>query len=163
MQTLRDLTAASPTDIDTELFELLARRWTLTERIHSLRIGIAATLWPDAARRYGKTYRLSPAQWNDFYARSVAAAAELVPVDARIGELSAEYERRGGWSRYQLVASRSAKAGHLHRPHCHTLRMTTKVLWVPEASALGAADVVGRFGETACSHCFPDAPVAKVA
>jgi hypothetical protein len=30
---------------------------------------------------------------------------------------------------------------------------------VPDASGLEAHEVVGSYGETACTHCFPDAPV----
>jgi len=69
----------------------------------------------------------------------------------------AEWDRRGGWTRYYLVPG-----GHLHYYNCHTLTPgQTLVGLLYEASGLDAAEVVGKYQVTACTHCFPDAPVAR--
>jgi hypothetical protein len=61
-----------------------------------------------------------------------------------------------GWSRFFLVSG-----GHIHHStHCHTIRLTTQVGWLPDLSGLTEAEAVEEHGEILCSHCFPHAPVA---
>jgi hypothetical protein len=61
-----------------------------------------------------------------------------------------------GWSRFFLVSG-----GHIHHStHCHTIRLTTDVGWLPDLSGLTEAEAVEEHGEILCSHCFPHAPVA---
>jgi hypothetical protein len=68
-----------------------------------------------------------------------------------------EFDRRGGWTRYYHV-----QGGHVHKLSCQTLTPgRTLVGLVIEASGMDADDVIGRFDYTACTHCFPSAPVAR--
>lgn len=75
----------------------------------------------------------------------------------------AEYERRGGWTRYLIVSNSN---GHVHRSWrgtdspCHTLvpgQTLVQPLW--QLSGRDDDGVVSEFGSTACTKCFPDAPV----
>jgi hypothetical protein len=86
-----------------------------------------------------------------------AARAEYREASA---PFDAEFERRGGWTRYlQVIASN----GHVHSPYCHTLTPgQTFVQPVFELSGQDGAGVVVAAGHTACSKCFPDAPVQTV-
>src|SRR5690606_12991786 len=70
----------------------------------------------------------------------------------------AEWERRGGWTRYYAVPGK----GHVHALPCFTVRpMRTLIGLVVEASGMEPQEVVARFAYTACTHCFPEAPVAR--
>lgn len=67
-------------------------------------------------------------------------------------EVAKEYR---GWSRFFLVSG-----GHIHHStHCHTIRLTTDVGWLPDLSGLTEVEAVEEHGEILCSHCFPLAPV----
>ena len=68
--------------------------------------------------------------------------------------LHAEFARRGGWSRYFMVGG-----GHLHFRNCSSLRPTTLLGWMPSESGKVESEVIGKWDETACTKCFPDAPV----
>jgi hypothetical protein len=82
--------------------------------------------------------------------------AELAGIEAQMVPYDAEFATRGGWTRYILCG---ANNGHLHYSNCHTLRFDTQTLLVAQASGLDASEVVGKFGTTACTHCFRGAPV----
>lgn len=72
----------------------------------------------------------------------------------------AEFARRGGWTRYLIVMNSN---GHVHRPYCHTLIPgRTLVAPVYALSGQDGEGVVAAAGHTACSKCFPDAPVQTV-
>lgn len=59
-----------------------------------------------------------------------------------------------GWSRFYLVPE-----GHIHSSRsCHTLRMTTALVWLPQLSGESEADAVAEQGTILCTHCFPSAP-----
>lgn len=117
------------------------------------------------ARRELTKYR----RYGARYARSIEALenriAELEPrlIEARrAGDpFDAEFDRRGGWARYLLVANAD---GHVHRPNCHTLIpgfTYVKPVW--ELSGQDDEGIVARCGHTACSHCFKDAPAINAA
>lgn len=96
--------------------------------------------------------------------RMAAEAAEaqdaaLAAYKVASAPFDAEFERRGGWTRYlQVVASN----GHVHGPGCHTITPgRTMVAPVFELSGQDGAGVVAAAGFAACSKCFPDAPVAS--
>lgn len=79
-----------------------------------------------------------------------------VALDVLQQPFKAEWTSRGGWTRYYLVAG-----GHLHEYSCHTLTPgRTLVGLLCEASGATRDEVVKRYDVTACTHCFPDAPVA---
>lgn len=75
----------------------------------------------------------------------------------QINACIAEYEKRGGWSRFWLVKSSN---GHVHRnKSCTTCFPTTVYAWVTDLSGSTDEEVVDLAGEKACTVCFPDAPV----
>lgn len=89
-----------------------------------------------------------------------AAKADLVPINAAIAVLDAEYARRP-WNRFFLVTSSD---GHIHRhTACSTCYPTTEFGWLPELSGKTEADAVAEHGTILCSVCFPTAPVAWTA
>lgn len=77
------------------------------------------------------------------------ARAEAIP-------FSAEFTRRGGWSRYFLVTNAN---GHVHRElTCSTCYPDTQYAWLPSLSGCDERAMVGEWGEKACTVCFPNAP-----
>ena len=82
---------------------------------------------------------------------------EISQLDLEIGDLDAEYESRGRWSRFFTVQD-----GHIHSARiCRggTIRATTLVGWNPELSGKTEADAVELLGPNLCTHCYPSAPV----
>lgn len=80
---------------------------------------------------------------------------EMTRLNAQGKILHAEFTRRGGWSRFYLVQD-----GHIHSStHCHTLRVTTRIGWLPDLSGLTEKDAVDAHGPLLCTVCFPSAPV----
>lgn len=154
-----ELTTKTPAEIDTQLFPILDK------------IDREARHRADAQRRLDGTPR-RPGEhvWplRDFerprYEQMVAQHdAKIVELEAEATPLEREYSRRAemegvaeGWTRYIVVPG-----GHLHKRACHTLTPgRTMVGQVAEASGLDEDEVVGKYDEQACTHCFPDAPVA---
>jgi hypothetical protein len=156
-----DLLTATPAQIDDALFPLWAERWALTDRVVSYRSTIAATLFPGSIRRFtNRGYEIVRGistvqlrQWDDLL---VKAQENLEVVKAAIAPIDAEYVRRGGWDRYILVGG-----GHLHKSGCSTVRPTTQAYLLAEASGLTEDEVVEKYSYTACTKCFPNAPVAE--
>lgn len=94
-------------------------------------------------------------------AKGEAAIAEATPVleAARIteAECNEEYNRRGGWTRFWIVSNSN---GHIHTSlYCSTCFPTTQYAWLPNLSGSTNAEVVELAGMSACTICFPDAPV----
>lgn len=137
------LTDQSPAEIDAQLFPIL-------ERIDVLRGRIAS------GKKSLETMPDWQAQLSHLTSTVVLDEDRLTRNEAAATQLEAEYERRGGWSRYVIVPG-----GHLHKRSCHTLTPgRTMVGQVAYASGLDEAAVVGEYDVTACTHCFPNAPVA---
>jgi hypothetical protein len=160
-----DLTQCTPAEIDAQLFQLWAERYHCAKRAHEYLGPIAVCLWPEPFGPRGsrfRPYELNPYQWNDWYRHGMEWKAKQHQAEELAAPLEAEYQRRGCWSRYSLVITRKAKGGHLHRgTWCSggTFRPTTEIILIPEASGLDDDQVVGHFGETACTLCFKEAPV----
>lgn len=157
-----DLTTLSPSEIDTLLFPLWADRWKNATRAHEyLLLLVGAGIWPKVAERYyGQRYGAAAYNVNRYWEEAQALTAKKEAVEAEIAPLDAEHQRRGGWTRYRIVNSKG-KLGHLHYGWCSSFRQTTETFLVAEASGLTADEVVGVFGETACTKCFKNAPVAR--
>lgn len=91
----------------------------------------------------------------EYRKRSDEYAAEAAKLEKQALPLEAEYDRRP-WARYIVVSG-----GHLHMRSCHTITPgRTMVGLIAEASGMDADQVVDTYQYTACTHCFPDAPVA---
>jgi hypothetical protein len=147
--TAPDLTTLSPPEIDELWAEAIAP---------AARDLQAANEVLRSARRYlkaGGVYR-ETGESKQARGESLQAAA-LKAYRTASAPFDAEFTRRGGWARYLLVA---ASNGHVHRATCHTITPgRTFVQPVHELSGQDDAGVVVAAGHTACSHCFPDAPV----
>lgn len=148
-----DLTVLSPAEIDEMWSEAIAPA--------SRAMGVANERARSAQRylRAGGQY----AETGERIKAEAAAAQAVARADyaAASAPFDAEFAARGGWSRYLLVANSN---GHVHAPGCHTIVPgRTMVSPVFELSGQDGAGVVAAAGHTACSKCFPDAPVETVA
>lgn len=156
-----NLQTMTPAEVDqllaplaTKLAELQARRW------YAL----------DAARDYERKARGSrnerlAASYTEKAATKRAEAEEFIPqieaADTACEPFRAEFERRGGWSRIYWC---TANGGHAHRSlSCSTLRITTGMVWLPDLSGTDEAALVEMAGESACTICYPSAPVDVLA
>lgn len=86
---------------------------------------------------------------------------ELMPkyasAEVKISQCNDEFNRRGGWTRYWIVVNSN---GHIHSTmNCTTCFATTQFAWLPNLSGSTDAEVVELAGMSACTICFPDAPV----
>ena len=94
---------------------------------------------------------LTPQQWRDY----ISAKVELIVAQQAIVDHEASYT---GWSRFFLVTS---SAGHVHSStSCSSCYMTTTFALLTELSAQSCEDAIAEVGETLCTVCFPDAPIA---
>lgn len=100
--------------------------------------------------------------------------------DEQINEMAAEYERAidawheanrayaalesvhraYNWNRAWIVSG-----GHVHKVErgCPGFKANTTAHLLPQCSALTEDEIVDLAGERACTHCFPSAPVDKLA
>lgn len=84
-------------------------------------------------------------------------AAMLAAIAARqvIEELEEVWRTHGQWSRFFMVPG-----GHIHSStRCHSLRITTRISWLPELSGESEAEAVAAYGTVLCTKCFASAPV----
>lgn len=123
---------------------------------------IAGALAEAQATRYELERGLRLGKLNRWQAEN--APAKLVELEMTIAELTeqdapylAEWNRRGGWTR---VFWCTANGGHAHRSlSCRTLYIGTGMVWLPEHSGADEAELVELAGASACSVCYPSAPV----
>ena len=146
--TTTDLTQLTPPQVDELLAEALI---PVAQAQHALN-GTRNSL-----RRYARAGR-TPQYLLDAEAKDEDKLAEareaLAPFDA-------EFARRGGWTRYMQVTS--SPNGHIHHDGhaCSSLHPgRTTVTPVFRFSGEDNVGVVLKAGHTACTKCFPDAPVA---
>lgn len=86
-----------------------------------------------------------------------SATHEIKQLALEISELEAEFQARGGWTRFFTVED-----GHIHSArHCRggSIRATTLVGWNPELSGKTEEEAVALLGPNLCTHCYPSAPV----
>jgi hypothetical protein len=145
------LSTLSPPAIDEE--------WA--EKIEPIaKLSQAATAMLLTARNYARFYGSEDERTKQHQER---AEAKVKEAHERYQQVSApydeEFKRRGGWSRYVIVCNSN---GHIHRQpdRCGTL-IPGQTLISPVYQLSGATDeeVIQFSGQTACSKCFPDAPV----
>lgn len=175
-----NLTTATPVQIDTELAEAhiaarqaAARRRAAAERARHI-VGERKVyqgrrrVWETtddeafanvrAALDAGNVMPYEHRQATDTLTDADTYAAEADKHHARIDTLDAEYDRRGGWSRFFTV-----QGGHVHsglRCAGGTIRPTTLIGWNPDLSGQTEAEAVAKLGPNLCTHCYPTAPVA---
>lgn len=147
----RDLTFEDPVDIDTELSELVMKWHLLNDRAVAQRK--RADMWRDREDGY------SIKQVEKYDAEADRAIAEMEEVSAAQEPFDHEFSRRGGWTRAYYVPG-----GHLHTSRaCQSIGPTTRFMWLPELSGKDEDEIVDQAGETACTFCFPSAPVDVLA
>jgi hypothetical protein len=162
-----DLTTQTPAEIDAawaeamepvQLLELKLRR--NRERAVSIMDDLEAAQIK-ADRGLTGAYLPLPRQlrsWEEqlvgYNENAEALRIEIAEAEKADEPYVAEWDRRGGWSRYHIVSG-----GHLHHQSCHTLSVRTMVGLLTEASGMDTEEVVTRYDVVACTHCFPDAPV----
>lgn len=165
-----NLTTATPQSIDTDLATLHKAHSTATRReqaaLHLLHGAIGDT-------RRGRGWVLSDAD-TESRARARAAErniasglakldqvrAELADIAQQMEARNAEFQRRGGWSRFFLVQQAN---GHVHTSMdcgtCNHRGKATQFAWLPELSGQTEADAVAAHGPILCSVCLPSAPL----
>lgn len=132
----RDLTAASPAEIDTRLNELAWRHAGLIASRQLAEQRLRRTLMQPERQRLWDINQRIRADRDERHA------------------LEAEYDRRP-WTRAYVVPG-----GHVHADyHCRTLRPDTRRYLAAQVSGLDEEQVVAAAGERACTVCYPSAPV----
>lgn len=147
---IKNLTTATPVEIDTVLAEIYGRRVAPSQRLGQIEQALEAT--GRRALRDSDRARYE-AQADDL--RDVIAAlwAEAAPLED-------EYVRRGCWTRAFLCL---ATGGHVHRSmECSTTYARTQFGWLPQVSGHDEAEIVEGAGEHACTVCYPTAPVSTL-
>jgi hypothetical protein len=147
------ITTAAPAQIDAEIAriqrgiaaqnQIIDRALASTERIVASRYFDEDTHRPELDKLQGQVN---------------AATLEVTILEGEVAPFTAEFTRRGGWSRYYLVED-----GHLHydlSSYRCSRQFTTTHYWMTDLSGQDAVKVVEMAGERACTNCFPDAPVA---
>jgi hypothetical protein len=135
-----NLTEKTPAEIDQEWGPLAYARNLAHTRLHQLCRQLESS-------RHEHLRSLLPAAEAAF----TEAAAAMVPY-------LAEWDARGGWTRGWLCTSSTDP--HVHRSqYCSTLRPTSTLALVYAVSGLEEIDVVYYAGNTACTVCYPSAPL----
>lgn len=151
--TTTDLTILSPADIDEMWLAAIQPAMKVQAQ------AAAKFSQANSYERFSSNYAERAAQYRAQGQELLAKANAMY--DEASAPFTAEFTRRGGWNRYLLVAN---AGGHVHKGwsstcNCHTLRNTTMVAPVPAYSGKDEAEVVAELKFTACTVCFPAAPV----
>lgn len=97
----------------------------------------------------------------ELYGRYLDDVQTVADLDAQAALLEDEFTTRGGWSRAYLVDN--ASEGHVHSSmHCSTCNngeSRTRFHWVTDMSGHAESEIVDAAGESACTTCYPSAPV----
>ncbi|MBC9703607.1 MAG: hypothetical protein H9W81_01025 [Enterococcus sp.] len=84
-------------------------------------------------------------------------SAIVTETSAQINACDKEFQRRGGWTRFWIVTNTN---GHIHTSlSCSTCFPSTRYAWLPDLAGSKNEHIVELAGESACTVCFPDAPV----
>lgn len=173
-----NLTTQTPRQIDTQLADLADKAAAAESRIASALDTIHHMLgerqtyitrtrrtWPttdadalDAARARGDEYEIRYSRtFAQIVAQHDAAAVDMNTAYAAMEPFNAEFNRRGGWTRFFYV-----RGGHIHATlstSCNRQHDTDQG-WNPELSGKTEAEAVAELGPNLCTKCFPTAPVA---
>lgn len=150
----------TPVDVDTKLAEIYNRYYAELAPNSERRTRIERyKMYNDPSYRY---YRASDAET---LASNIAHAEEAIAkseeearkILAESAPYEAEWIRRGRWTRAFLVDNGN---GHVHRSMgCSTCFPTTQFTWLPEFSGRKETEIVEEAGSSACTTCYPSAPV----
>ena len=158
--TAQRLTTETPEGIDTELAALVgvtARADAQLERAQDQAELVARLLAEATPGGYDAVYSYGPEVQQKAAAKVARCRTELDEAVAAEAPFHAEFTRRGGWNRAFLVTN---AGGHVHTStSCSTCFPRTSFVWLTEFSDRDEDEVVGAAGESACTTCFPSAPV----
>jgi hypothetical protein len=155
---------STPAECDTELATLFDKRGTVARYLHGEVERLAAHEAEAAHRAANDGTALH--RWNLLHGYDLANVqrsigqyrTEIAELDAQIDPIDEEFTARGGWTRFFLVR---ASNGHIHSSmSCVTCFPTTQYSWLPERSGSDEAETVEMAGDSACTICYPSAPVA---
>ena len=148
---ISDLRSAAPAEIDGVLAELTTEHNRYRRYVEAGTDSIRREQARNRTRGVDDSRRVEELQQQlDGYQQ------KLTELEAAMAPLEDEYVRRGRWHRYYLVTNGN---GHVHRSrNCSKCYPTTQYAWLPELSDCDESAMIEEFGESACTHCFPDAP-----
>lgn len=166
---------STPTDVDTLMLRASEAEAIAETRLTGL--GQAMKRWTETIESYRgfqeavgtahEKYQSFGATADDAQSKIDAALIEKKNYNNTIAlareiqeQAHAEWIRRGRWSRFWLVANTN---GHIHKTtnplDCSSLFPTTEFFFMPHLSGMTDLEVVELAGTSACTLCFPDAPV----
>lgn len=135
---------ATPAQIDAELYALYLKRANAAAIIARSEKQLTASSAP--AVRTAAQHQIAK------------ATAAIEAADVATAPLEAEYERRGGWTRYFQTTGSN---GHIHSSmRCSTCRVTTRYIWLVELAGKTEAEMIAAYGQVVCTVCYPAAPVS---
>lgn len=141
--TTADLATMTPAEIDEILAALMARQDKAARTMAYAEKALASK------RTLSYEIPALTAKLTEARDEHRAAVAEAAP-------LLAEFDNRGGWSRFFIVTNNN---GHVHSStNCSTCFPTTQFGWLYTLSGASEAAMVAEYGEVACTVCFPSAP-----
>lgn len=169
---IANITTMTPAEVDNILVEAMTEA-SRAEQMIDVATDTKAkrTEHLDSALDTIASYKLSETEQAYWNKRVEQVKAEIAKNDAMIAEYTpkleaanavqkecnAEYYRRNGWTRFWIVINSN---GHIHSSmNCTTCFPTTQYGWLPNLSGSTDAEVVELAGMSACTICFPDAPV----
>ena len=143
-----NIQTATPAEIDTELAAIYKRGYQADAEVAQV------VSW---IKSHSKSAYARPERLAELEAKLEQAKAARTAIWTETTPYAAEFKRRGGWTRFFLVDN---AGGHVHSSmDCNTCYATTQFAWLPEYSGQNEAGVVELAGESACTVCFPSAPV----
>ena len=164
-------TNVDPKAVDRQLAEISARRWEIIDLIGRTYSSIHYAVDDVRDRRSGWRLTDSEAEAKlialredpkNFRARESAKnLTSLENLRTKLAAATQEFDTAeepyylAPWSRFYIVQD-----GHIHaNQHCHSLRPTTRLGWLPELSGDTEETAVAAHGPLLCTFCFPTAPV----
>jgi hypothetical protein len=144
----------TPVEIDTVLAELWAKADAAWAKAAACRAAIERNEDPTRLR-----WKWAPEKLARMIAKDKKAEAEAREAAEAAVPYETEYVDRGRWKRYFLVVSSD---GHVHRErNCVTCFPRTEYAWIVELADCDEEAMVLKYGEMACTICFPNAPAMK--
>ncbi|WAC50243.1 hypothetical protein [Frigoribacterium sp. SL97] len=151
-----------PSDIDGELVGHYQELHRWTSQVHNAEQLIEkVTAEEDEFARTG----VRKHRWAVTPEQQIASAQKRIddaqaPIEAAralIAPITAEFNSRGGWTRYFVTTGSDP---HVHNTRsCSTCRPTTEFGWLTDQSGMSEDELVELAGDEACTVCMPSAPV----
>ena len=132
-----------------------SQRWTMT---FDDAVAAAQTVAAGGVEILGKvpagSKERAPRRAADALQAHESAMQAVIAARQVIEELEEVWRTHGQWNRFFMVPG-----GHIHSSTgCHSLRITTRISWLPELSGESEAEAVATYGTVLCTKCFTSAP-----